>query len=333
MSVHEVAGGSFIIDRRGEQAAATADDPGSDALQDYLDGLRWDGRVRCESWLSDFFRVAATPYVREVAVCWLVQAVQRAFEPGCEAGHVLLLEGGRRKSQALRALAVRSDWYGDGQIEGDSPREASSRIQGKWIYDLTSSQQHKMDSKRLGDFVQTNVDCFRGYYGQSEVERPRRCVFAASIDNPSGSFGDIPLSLGGCRYFLVHVVGPVDVEGLRREAPQLWAEAVVCYRRGDRCFRGGLSRFVGAGRAAAPAPGTDRAVLEDGPLYYLCRKGSTTRGSVLWWGPGGHLVAGLDDAGVYTRAEALKIVAGRPGQVVAYPRDAAVTEPTTGGGR
>src|SRR5207237_10072695 len=77
----------------------------------YLDSLRWDGTPRLASWMPRYFGAEESPTVAKIGVWWMISAVARIRRPGCQADHVLILEGpqGQGKSDAMRTLA--GDWY------------------------------------------------------------------------------------------------------------------------------------------------------------------------------------------------------------------------------
>src|ERR1700722_10782138 len=87
-------------------------------VTDYLSTLTHDGTPRCDRWLTACLGVTDSPFVREIAAKWLIAAVKRAFEPGCQSDYVLVLEGiqGRRKSSAIRVLCG-SEWFSDDLAE------------------------------------------------------------------------------------------------------------------------------------------------------------------------------------------------------------------------
>jgi predicted P-loop ATPase len=200
------------------------------------------GVERCPFWLTDYCHADSSEYVQAVGVRWLLQCVQRAFEPGCQADHVLILEGnqGLRKSSILRALAIRDDWFADSRLNVEDQRAAADRIQGRWIYELAEFPQRKADADKLKDFLTNRVDRYRPVYARLEIDRRRRTVFAATINPPPGG-GYLMDDTGGRRFWPVRVGGvsgteKLNVEALQEAAPQLWAEAVVRYRRGEAAF-------------------------------------------------------------------------------------------------
>jgi hypothetical protein len=56
-----------------------------------------------------------TEYTRAVGPRFLISAVARIYQPGCKVDHTLVLEGrqGKQKSEALRAVAIKAEWYTD----------------------------------------------------------------------------------------------------------------------------------------------------------------------------------------------------------------------------
>jgi predicted P-loop ATPase len=84
-------------------------------VREYLDALVWDGRPRLDTWLITYFHAEDSEYVRAIGPRYLISAVARVHQPGCKVDHTLILEGpqGRQKSEALRTLAIRDDWFTD----------------------------------------------------------------------------------------------------------------------------------------------------------------------------------------------------------------------------
>jgi predicted P-loop ATPase len=204
-----------------------------DPVVDYLSGLEWDGEERLdlipEDLLGDPSSLSAELFKR-----WMVSAVKRAFEPGCQADYALCLEGpvGYRKSSFF-------EWLSGGQyVELDSDLGSTSskqKLQGPWIAlmnELGALQKSKVEIAK--GFLTTRVDTFRMPYGIVELSYPRKVILAAttngSRDNPY-VFDDT----GGIqrRLWVVEVTKTVELSKMTPHLrDQLWSEAVSLYRQG-----------------------------------------------------------------------------------------------------
>ena len=197
-------------------------------VQDYLQGLCWDGQMRLPRWLNKYCGADDTDIHSKIGTWWMVSAVARAFDPGCQADHVMVLEGaqGVGKSSAIRVLG--GQWYQPnlGSLNG---KDCYETLAGHWIVEIAELDSIKgARASRVKDFVSATIDSFRPSYGRFVEDRPRQCVFVGTT-NERNYLRD---STGGRRFWPVEV-GLVDIEALKRVRDQLWAEAVARYRHGD----------------------------------------------------------------------------------------------------
>src|SRR5262249_25105856 len=110
-----------------------------DPIQDYLDGLQWDGQARLERWLMTYLGVDDTPFARAAGGLTLMAAVRRARQPGVKFDHMLVLEGLQRagKSSALRILAGGPENFSDqGILHLKDEKAQQEQIEGVWIYEI-----------------------------------------------------------------------------------------------------------------------------------------------------------------------------------------------------
>jgi len=216
-------------------------------VRDWLASLNWDGKVRLPTMLHVYFGAEPSAYSEAVGSRWMISAVARVRRPGCKADSMLVLESpeqGIGKSSALRALAGDA-WFADtGVTVGD--KDSYQVLRRKWIYEFAELSAIKgRDVERVKNFVSSQVDTYRPSYGRRAVDFPRQCVFAGStnqdhyLHDPTGS-----------RRFWPVACHKIDLDALRRDREQLWAEAVVRFEGGEPWFLDSLElRSVAAVQA------------------------------------------------------------------------------------
>lgn len=229
---------------------------------DALDAMRWDQVPRLgggtyhgdtvSGWLSEYMGAddaqAATLFGRK----WMIGAVARAMEPGCKMDTMLVLEGpqGIKKSTALRTLAdavhprIFTDQTGD-----VGSKDAQLLLQGVWIVEVAElNQLRKADVDAIKAWLTAQTDRFRRPYGKVVETFNRSIVFAGTV-NPLGNSGYLKDPTGGRRFWPV-LCGDIDLERLRRDAYQLWAEAVHAFKQGEHWWMEGEEVAIAAAEQA-----------------------------------------------------------------------------------
>lgn len=226
---HAYAFSPTITDvERGVEIVARAN--GYHPVHQYLDALEWDGTPRLRAMATTYFGAASSPYAESVARWWMTSAVARIKNPGCKADHVLILEGrqGRGKSTALEILAG-AEWFSDSAIDLNS-KDAFERVRGRWIVELAELDAlFRVESSRAKQFFSSKRDDYRPAYARREREQLRQCVFAGTVNE--GVYLKDP---SGARRFWPILCQRLDLDALRRDRDQLWAEAVSCFVDGHR---------------------------------------------------------------------------------------------------
>jgi predicted P-loop ATPase len=201
-----------------------------DPVRDYLDGLRWDGEQRLDSWLIQYCGAQNTPFNRAIGRKMLIAGVRRVRSPGCKFDYMVVLEGsqGVGKSSLLKILAGEEN-FSDGEILGLDKREQQEGVQGVWIYEVAELEGlSRADATRVKLFISKTVDMARPAFGRARVDRPRRCIFVGTT-NEEEYLRD---TTGNRRYWPVKV-GKIDLAGVARDRDQLWAEAAAAEATGE----------------------------------------------------------------------------------------------------
>lgn len=204
-----------------------------DEVRTYLDALAWDGVQRVETWLSTYLGCDDTEYTRAIGAKWLISAVNRTYEPGCQADYMLILEGeqGVKKSSALQALVPNDRLFTD-NIGTPGTKDAQQDLRGLWIVEFGElDRMNRAEVNAMKAFVTTKVDRYRSSYAKRTVRHPRRCVFAGSTNNHAylrDHTGNRRFWPVRCRF--------ARLEDLQRDRDQLWAEAKHLYVSGERGY-------------------------------------------------------------------------------------------------
>jgi putative DNA primase/helicase len=212
------ASDSYVINAVLQYCKENAVDP----AKEYFESLVWDQKPRLHEWIQRTYNTIG--YEKEYEAFgtqWLKALVKRVCVPGCKFDNVLVLEGkqGIKKSTSFRVLA--EDWYAEITTNPNN-KDFFMLMQGKTIVEFSEGElQDKASDKLLKSIITTQIDAFRSPYGREIEERPRRCVFAMTT-NDAKYLKD---STGNRRWLPVSCVGEVNIDWLKENREQLYAEA------------------------------------------------------------------------------------------------------------
>jgi predicted P-loop ATPase len=204
-------------------------------FRDYLEGTKWDGTVRVDNLFPVYFG-ASDPDKLEVYVLasryFMLGLVKRAYEPGCQNDYVPVLESriqGRQKTKGLELLGGK--FFGGGPPPINS-KDFKQYLAGKMLIELADLDALKrVEISAVKRVVTEKEDDYRPPYGRLFRKVPRSAVFAATTNED-----DWNKDYTGARRFWPIVCGRVDLEKLRTDRDQLFAEAVVRYKNGERSW-------------------------------------------------------------------------------------------------
>jgi predicted P-loop ATPase len=209
-------------------------------VQDYINGLQWDGTPRLDTLFIDFLGAADTQYNRAVCRKSFTAAIARAMAPGCKFDNMLILAGpqGIGKSTLLDKMSL--GWFND-SIRTFEGKEASELLQGVWLIEVAELDAfRKTDIARIKQFLSLRADRYRAAYGRHVRETPRCCVFFGTCNEVEF----LQDTTGNRRFW------PVDVGEIPHSKTvwkdltddyirQVWAEAKTRWQTGESLYLSG----------------------------------------------------------------------------------------------
>lgn len=206
-------------------------------LKVFLKAKRWDGIERLGNWLPHYMGTKDDDYTRAVGRKWWISAVARAMEPGCQADHMLIMEGrqGVGKSRAARIIGGAFYTEFSGTVHGHTAiKDLVATISGKIVVEMSElATMRRAEIESLKAILTTTTDDVRLSYERDVKSYPRTCVFIGTTNELGGSY--IADATGARRFWPVAVgmTAPIKVTLLEQDVDQLWAEAVEAYENGE----------------------------------------------------------------------------------------------------
>ncbi len=201
-------------------------------VREYLDGLAKPTTRHLDNLAGTLFG-NAEPLKSEYVRKWLVSAVARIMQPGCQADTVLTLcgeRGGEKKSTAFKTLF--KGWYRSDLPDISNARSIGMALRGNWCVELGELKQlQTAGAEAIKEFLTRASDKFDPKYAPGEIEVPRECVFGATTNDVA--FLDLDEATRR-RFWPIEIKGRIDTDRLAAIADEIWAEAVALYRAGER---------------------------------------------------------------------------------------------------
>jgi hypothetical protein len=230
-----------------EGLQAAADNTHFHPVRDYLDSLVWDGTPRLDDLLISYYGALGDPpaesegeetlkewtrryaYHQAVGARFLIGAVARIYQPGCKNDTMpnFVGEQGTLKSSSLRALF--DPWFTD-EISDLGSKDAAMQAAGVWCIEIGElAAMSKVTVERIKAWLSRSADRFRPPYGRAIKEQRRQSVPAGTTNKDTFLVDET----GNRRSWCVRC-GVIDIDRLKADRDQLWAEARDRYRWGEK---------------------------------------------------------------------------------------------------
>lgn len=200
-------------------------------VKEYLENCRKVKPISIKDIATRHFGQSDPTYNLMVEL-WLISAIARAFEPGCQADHCLVLQGGQGKGKTTWLNKLFGNFFTN-SISKDNFGTPNSIMTCHvvWCAELAEIDSI-LKSKEAGlikSFITTREDFMRKPYLREVDNYPRPCIFAGTV-NPKRFLQDDenrrfwPIPIGDDFMF--------DLPLLEQERDGLFHSALLAYESG-----------------------------------------------------------------------------------------------------
>lgn len=164
---------------------------------------------------------------------WLIAAVARAYQPGCQVDTVLVFQGteGQYKSRVFEELGGR--WFVRMSAELGS-RDATETMRRGWIIELDEldSMKRSKEFSTVKAAISRPSDDYVPKWVRESQKLPRRSVLAGTVNDVECLVDEEGLR----RFWVVPVGRRIDREWVREHRDSIWAEAVAQYHLKEQWY-------------------------------------------------------------------------------------------------
>lgn len=201
-----------------------------DTAQVWLGSLRWDGVPRVEKFMHNYFGTEDTDYAKEIGRYLWSALAGRIIEPGCKADMMPILYGaqGIRKSSGIAAMAPRVDCFCELSFSEITHDNIARKMRGMLVAEFAEMDGlHGREIESTKKFVTRTHEQWVPKFKEFTTTFARRLVFIGStngdelLEDVTGNRRWLPIEVGKR--------GDVEVDAIRRDAEQLWAEGAILF--------------------------------------------------------------------------------------------------------
>jgi predicted P-loop ATPase len=199
----------------------------------YLESLEWDREERICRVVPDVLHATNTPLHQSMVSKWFISAVARALDPGCQVDTALVLVGPQGAYKSTFFSVLGGEWFSDTYMD-ITDKDGLLQLHSAWIYEWAEieSVTTRKQAFEVKAFVTSQIDTFRPPFGRTTGPYKRSNVIVGTTNE--NQFLVDPT--GSRRFWIVRIIGLINIAMLREWRDQLWAEAVARYRERERWY-------------------------------------------------------------------------------------------------
>lgn len=200
-----------------------------DSAMFWLSNLpEWDGIPRVNRFMVDYFGTSDDAYSEAVSKYIWTALAGRIMSPGVQADMVPIFEGeeGIRKSSAIAAMVPDRQYFVEISFH-ESDDSLARRIRGKMIAEIAELRGlHTKEAESILAAVTRTHEDWTPKYKEFNTNYPRRLIFLGTTN----ATDILDAGRRNRRWLPIHVVR-ADVEAIKRDRNQLWAEGLLMFQK------------------------------------------------------------------------------------------------------
>lgn len=205
-----------------------------DTATEWLKAQEWDGTPRIENFLFEYMGCDNTAYTRAVSLYLWTGLAGRVLEPALKADMIPVLKSpeGYKKSSAIEAIAPNEELFVEidfSEKDADLARKMRGKLVAE-IAELRGLRTRELES--ILAFVTRRFEEWIPKYREFSTSFPRRLMFIATTNEDEFLDG----AREHRRWLPLLVSGAADVDAIRRDRKQLWAEARLRFEKDGLLF-------------------------------------------------------------------------------------------------
>lgn len=200
-----------------------------DSAKEWLARIVWDGKDRCSHLFAWYFGADNSEYEKAVSMYFASAMAARVIHPGaqCDMVPILLGKQGAGKTSAVKALAPIVDSFTEIDLSVRKDSDLARQLRGKLIGELGELRGLKTkESEWIKAWITRTHEEWTPKFVENSKIMPRRCVFIGTTNED-----EFLVDQTGNRRWLPIKVGDCNIQSLKDDIEQIWAQAAVIFNQ------------------------------------------------------------------------------------------------------
>jgi predicted P-loop ATPase len=191
-------------------------------VREWLDTLVWDNESRIEHFFSDYMGAVDSDYCKHASRNFWLSIAARIYSPGCKVDNMIVLEGPQGVGKSTALQIVGGTWFAEQHESATNPKAFAEILQGKLLIEISEMESFThAEVNRVKQTITCRSDRFRAAYSRHAADHPRTCIFVGTTNRDDWNKDET----GARRFWPIACSGDIDLEGIRANRDNLFAEA------------------------------------------------------------------------------------------------------------